>query len=358
MAYFFYRKHSDRNDGPLPKRYEASPRRGAGVRSALRAVLLFCFIPLCVWAAPPHSPYNLALVEFQSGNFRQASTTLESALQQDPDSASVQLLLARCYYELKDWGQAVSYAESAKKIEPQDAEIHLWLGRIYGREAEQEHSLELAVKTRKEFEQAVSLDPSNVDAHRDLMTFYLEAPWVLGGGKAKALKQAEAIGTLDPVEGALARAHYYETLGQAPQAAAEFNKAVQLKPGKPGPYFEAANFYESRGDAAGMKTAVEAAAKVSPADPRLHYYRGAAEVMAGKQLVEAERELKSYLALPRRPAGYPSQASALSWLGQVYERSGRPQLAAEEYMAALQLDPQLGFARQGLQRLKAENSTQ
>ncbi len=321
-------------------------------------MLLFCLVPLFAWAAPPHSPYNLALIEFQSGKFRQASMMLNSALQEYPDSASLQLLLARCYYELRDWDLAALHAESAEKIEPQSAEVHLWLGRIYGREAEQEHSLKLAVKTRKEFEQAVSIDPSNVDAHRDLMTFYLEAPWVLGGGKAKALKQAETIGTLDPVQGALARGHYYETLGQTQKAAAEFNKAIQLKPGKAEPYFDAAQFYESRGDQAELEKAIGLAAQAHPSDPRVPYYRGVIDAMEGKHLVNAERELKSYLATAPHRSDYPSQASALNWLGQVYERLGKPQLAAQEYFAALQINPQSDVARQGLQRLKANHNPQ
>jgi Tfp pilus assembly protein PilF len=357
LAYIteFYLEHSQQNGGQFENSSKPSRTHRPLVKSALVAVVL-CLSSVFAWATPPPSPYNRALVEFQSGNFRQASVMLENALQRSPDSASAELLLARCYYELKDWDQAALHAESAEKMESQNAEVHLWLGQIYGRKAEEEHSLTLAVKTRKEFEKAVSLDPSNVDARCDLMTFYLDAPWVLGGGKGKALKQAEAIATLDPVEGALARAHYYEKLGQASQAGAEFRKALELKPKDPGPYFEAANFYESGGDVEDMRASVEAAAKLNPRDPRLPYYLGATDAMEGKRLTEAERDLKSYLAAGPHRSDDPSQASAMSWLGQVYERLGQSQLATKEYMAALALDSHLNLALQGLQRLQTKTS--
>jgi tetratricopeptide (TPR) repeat protein len=324
---------------------------GAAWMRFLTVVVLLLPLPMALVAAPLPAPHALASSEFQSGHFEAASKALENALRQHPDNVSDELLLARCYYELKDWTRAAFYAEAAKKLDPQNADVHLWLGRIYGREADEEHSLTLAVRTRKEFEKAVSLDPSDVEAHRDLMEFYLDAPWVLGGGKEKAKKQVNAIATLNPAAGALARGHFDEKTGDFQQAEGEFRHVVQLKPDRVGPYLEAADFFESHQNAAGMAEAVAAATKVNPSDPRLDYYEAVVDILQGKNLDQAERKLKTYLALAPERSNYPSRASALSWLGQLYERIGKPKLAAQQFHAALQLDPDLPLAQEGLDRL-------
>jgi tetratricopeptide (TPR) repeat protein len=329
-------------------------RGPARIKVAVSIAVFLSLATLGAWGAPLNAPYGLAVTEFRSGRFREASAALEDAVRQDPENASLQLLLARCYYELGDWDRAASYAESAENLEPQNAEAHLWLGQIYGRKAEEERSFRLAVRTRKEFEKAVSIDPSNLDARRDLMEFYLDAPWILGGGKGKAKRQVEAIAALDPVAGTLAQAHFDEKTGQVPEAEAEFRRVIDLKPSQVGPYLEVADFFESRQDVAGMATAVAAARKVNASDPRLSYYQGAIDVLQGARLDEAERDLKMYLTGVPHRSDYPSPASALSLLGQLYERLGKPQLAAQQYHAALQLDPHFSAALRGLDRLKEQ----
>ena len=321
----------------------------------LTGIALLLSIPVVMAAAPSPSPHAVASTEFQSGHFEEASRTLENALRRNPDNASDELLLARCYYELNDWTDAGLHAEAAEKLEPQNAEVHLWLGQIYGQEADAAHSFMLAVRTRKEFEKAVSLDPSSIDARRDLMEFYLDAPWLLGGGKDKAKKQAKVIASLDPAAGALAQGRFDEKTGDDQQAAGEFRRVVLLKPNQVGPYLEAADFFESHRDVMGMAEAVAAATRVNPSDPRLNYYQGVVDILEGKMMDQAERKLKTYLTVGPQLSSYPSRASALSWLGELYEQTGKPALAAQQFHAALQLDPDLTPARQGLDRI--ENQT-
>lgn len=325
-----------------------------------RKILMVCFllaafccvVPLAGWAAPPAPPYEEALNQFQSGKFREATATLHQALDQHPKSAAFELLLARCYYELTDFDSAATHAESAVRLDPSNSEAHLWLGRIDGRRAEKGHSLSLALTTRKEFEKAVSLDSRNLDARRSLMEFYAQAPWIIGGSKDKAHKQATSIAALDPLEGALAQAHLDDLTGKDDQAAAEYHRVIKMKPHRVGPYFAAADFYLRHHNWQEAKDAIEAALKTHTPDPRLDYYRGVQGVLNGSRLQEAEQELKAYLQHFPRRQDYPSQASALDWLGRLYERWGKTQLAAQQYEAALRLNPDFKPARDALERLK------
>ena len=90
--------------------------------------------------------------------------------------------------------EAVKELQQAVHLAPESARYHDALGRAYGRVAQEAswfHAISLAVKTRKEFEAAVRLDGSDVDALRDLMQYYRQAPGILGGSdrKADALQQ-------------------------------------------------------------------------------------------------------------------------------------------------------------------------
>ena len=316
----------------------------------LGLIVLCVALPAAAWPLDP--PYAFALIQFRSGHFERARLTLEGALRHSPADATSEMLLARCDYELGDFKGAIAHAEAAVRSDSGNAQDHLWLGRMVGREADRERSPVLALKTRKEFEKAVNLAPSNAEARRALMSYYLNAPWFLGGSKAKAQEQADAIARIDPVEGWLARAEFDQASGQSQQANAGYRRVLQAKPQRVEPYFEAADFYLSRQDAAMLSRAVEAAAAVDSTDVRINYYRGVAHVLTGSQLASAEQELKAYLAAAPSRRDFPSHAKALSWLGKLYERQGKAQLAAGEYEAALQRDPDSRDARLALQRLK------
>jgi TolA-binding protein len=101
-----------------------------------------------------------------------------------------------------------------------------------------------------------------------------------------------------------------------------------------------------------MQSAIQAAAQVSPNDPRLAYVRGVALVLANNNLAEAEKNLKAYLASTPDRSDWPSHASAREWLGRLYEAQGKRSEAGEQYRAALQLDPGNKEAKSRLENLE------
>lgn len=291
--------------------------------------------------------------QFDAGKYAEIATTLRAALPQDPQNGGLAFWLARSYFELSDFDDAVVYAERAVKLQPADSEYHQWLGRAYAFKARRVHSFLLARKGREEFIEAVRLNSRNILARGDLMNFYLEAPWIVGGSKEKAWQEAETIAALDKVEGHLARAAYWRSVHQPDRAEAEYHRVLDLKPQRIEPYLEVADFDEEREDAQRMKEVVAAASGVSPGDRRLIYYRGVACVLAGARLLEAEHFLKSYLATVPPRSDFPSHASAREWLGRLYEGWGKTPQAAEQYRLALQLDPDRSVARERLRRIEA-----
>jgi len=305
--------------------------------------------------APVATPLEAARQQFEAGSYSEAIRTLQSAVASKPQDARLSFWIGRSYYELNDLKDASEQLERAVKLDPNDSEYHDWLGRAYGQEADRSNSFWLARKARQQFEEAVRLDPRNILARRDLAEFYAQAPWILGGSRDKAREQIAAIAALDKVEGALAQAEFYKDIKKLDQAGAYYRQVIEWKPNRVGPYFEVADFYIRSHDVAHIKEAAGLAAAINPADPRLTYYRGVVQALEDN-LSDAEADLKAYLARTPQRSDYPSHAVARMWLGVVYEKMGKRLEAAEQFRAALGLDPDLEYAKQSLQRLEKRSN--
>jgi tetratricopeptide (TPR) repeat protein len=290
---------------------------------------------------------------FNAGNYSNAISTLQPAVSQNPNNAELYFWLCRSYYELRDYDNAITNGEKSVELDPKNSNYHLWLGRAYGGKADREHSFFLAKKVKKEFDDAVAANPSNIPARRDLEEFNIDAPWIVGGNKDEAKAQVEAISKLDPVEGHLARGIYLVEAQKKPEAAeAEYRLVLAAKPNHIEPYLEVATFFEKQNKPADMKTAIDAAASIGANDARLAFYRGVYGVLAGTDLSHAEQYLKSYLASTPDRSDWPSHASAREWLGRLYESEGKRAEAAEQYRASLQLDPGRKEVKTRLERLE------
>jgi tetratricopeptide (TPR) repeat protein len=303
-------------------------------------------------AADASAQIQTAQRQFNAGNYSAAITTLQSAVTQNPNSAEAYFWLGRTYYEIRDYDNAIAAAEKSVTLDAKNSVYHQWLGTIYGGKADRDRSFSYARKVKKEFEEAVQLNPQNISARRDLEEYDLQAPWVVGGNKDEAKAQVDAIAALDPIEGHLARG-VYDTDGakKSDLAEKEYREILAAKPAKIDAYLEVIAFFQQQNKPADMDTAIQAAALVAPNDPRLGYWRGASLTLANSNLADAEKYLKAYLASTPDRSDWPSHSAARGWLGRVYEAQGKRSEAAEQYRAALQLDPNDKDAKTRLDRL-------
>jgi tetratricopeptide (TPR) repeat protein len=291
--------------------------------------------------------------QFNLGNYSSAITTLQAAVSQNPNNSEVYFWLGRSYYELHDFNSAISQLEKSIQLDGKNSVYHQWLGRAYGDKADHDKSLSAAKKVKKAFEDAVHVDPSNVSARRDLEEYLIDAPWIAGGSKDDAKAQVEAIAQLDPVQGHIARGVFYANAMKKPDLAElEFREVVKAKTNKIEAYFDAADFFAHQNKPADIDAAVQAAAQVNGNDPRLGFYRGISKVLAGTEQARAEQYLKAYLAGTPDRSDWPTHAQAREWLGRLYESEGKRSEAAEQYRAALQLDPSRKQARVRLEQLE------
>jgi tetratricopeptide (TPR) repeat protein len=267
--------------------------------------------------AAPASPVETVRAAFETGNYSDAVKAAKEAIaggQQDP---SIHYWALRSYYELHDYEKAIVYGEQAVKLDPANAEYNRWLGRAYGERAEQNHSFFLARKVKQAFESAVHLAPTNIPARRDLMEFFSQAPWIVGGDRQKAREQIEAISKMDSIAGHLARGSYFKSDKKWKEAEAEYAAVLEAPSSHVDSYLEAAEFFEERKDAPRIERAIEVASRIDAKDPRIPYYNAVVLVLKGNELPTAERLLRSYVSSIPERSDYPSHKSAQEWLSRI-----------------------------------------
>lgn len=274
------------------------------------------FAALLLSLALTETPIPVARAQFDAGNYKAALTALTASLERAPNDPALHYWIARTDYEMRNYDGAVTHSEIAVKLDPQNAEYIRWLGRAYGAKAEESHSFFLARKVKQAFEAAVKLAPASVAARRDLMQFFVEAPWIVGGDKGKAKQQIDAIAAIDPVEGRLARAAYLTAEKEWKPAEKEYVGVLDEHPTAIDAYMEAAEFFADRKNTNDLQRTVEAASRVDAKDPRIGYYRAVSLILEGTDKSAAEQLLKSYISSVPEKSDYPSHKSATEWLAR------------------------------------------
>lgn len=275
------------------------------------------------------------------------------------------------------WGsldEAEKLAENAVAANPKDARYHYRLAEISGIKAQKAsvlHQMGLARKFKREADAALAIDPNHVRALDMMMSFYLEAPGIVGGDKAKARAMAERLMKIDPVEGYRAQVTLARYEKQPDRIEGLLRKSVEASPASYEAHMdlgswcanqkkfdeaewharEAIRAHPDRAGAYGLLAvalvyqdrwadldAVLAQAEKADPDNLVPYYRAANNSLVRKvELPRAERYFRKYLA-QEPEAQMPSHAVAHWRLGLLLEQEGRKQDAIAELQTAAKMD--------------------
>jgi tetratricopeptide (TPR) repeat protein len=281
----------------------------------------------------------------EAGHWKQARALVQARLRENPKDALATFLSSQLAHAFGDHESPLTLAERAVELDPSVGKYHRQLAEALGIAAQRANVVQqlfLARRFRKELDLALGLNPRDVQAQRDLLEYYLLAPGIAGGDKAKASAVAEQIARLDVVQGYFAKARLtsdrskigalyraaveaqpdnYKArialaeflLGAAPGdldgAMRQATEAIRIDRGRVDAYSVLAAVYAATGDTGRLETTVETAAREVPLD-LTPCYRAADELLkAGRDPGLARRLLLRYLAA--EPEGNaPSLATA------------------------------------------------
>jgi cytochrome c-type biogenesis protein CcmH/NrfG len=315
--------------------------------------VLFTFVLTCASALFPVSQAAALPADLlAAGRVDEVIASSQSQLKLSPNDAGSYGLLCRAYFAVEDWDRSIAACEKAVSLAPDSSDYHLWLGRAYGEKADRVNpfsGMSLAKKLRKEFETAVRLNSSNVEARMDLAEFYIDAPGIIGGGTDKARAQANALMSIAP-----AKAHYIngriaEKDKDQGAAEKEYRAAIEASHGNAVEWFNLALFYRHNSQFEQMEKALDTAVK-APGHNEVLVESADMLVRTGRNLQRAGELVRRYIS-----SDSPSEKAPLFEahyvLGTVLEKQGDKPAAAREYQATLTLASNFFPAKQALQRV-------
>ena len=288
---------------------------------------------------------------YKARRYAEAKEILLKAVAASPRDAAARAYLGQIYSDFDhDPDAAAASLEEAVKLDPQRSLYHQWLGSAYGDQADKAGIFKgpgFAKKCRMEFEKAVALDPTDVEARDSLMQFYSQAPGIVGGGMDKARAQAIAMAKLDPSRGFLAEASIAEREKDAEKAEGFYRKALSAAGDKGKAYGELGHFLlkAKRNDQA--VALFRQYVKDAPSDPVANDDLADA-LMAQGHADEALAEYRRALELD------PYFSASLLGMARACERLGQRKEARDAYRRFLEMMPKgkdADEARKSLQEL-------
>ncbi len=191
-----------------------------------------CFALAIIGLLPAYGQQSDAERLIAAGHWKKARTIVEARIRQAPNDPLANFLLSQIRNAFGDYTTPHSLAEKAVALDGRVAKYHRQLAEVLGVEAQHAGPLKivfLAHQFRGEIDSAISLDPSDVQAQRDLLEYYLVAPGIAGGDLQKAIGVAAHIGELDVAEGYLAQARLAAYRKQMGETEAMLRRAVEAR---------------------------------------------------------------------------------------------------------------------------------
>jgi tetratricopeptide (TPR) repeat protein len=247
--------------------------------------------------------------------------------------------------------------ERAISAEPNVSLYHLWLGNAVGEQAQNASVLRqpfMARRIKAEFEKAVELDPTSIDAREGLLGFFLQAPAVMGGGLDKAQEQAREIGRLHVIRGhmATARIAWHQKDTVATERA--HRAAISAWPDSAGPTIQFAQRLQGWNRNADAFATYDAFLARQPRHTAVRYQVARLVAITGDHLPRGERILRELIADSTWEAGgfMPPRAAVHARLGDVLRKQGKRDEARTSYNTAVSLDANSQIAKHGLAALR------
>jgi len=240
-----------------------------------------------------------------------------------------------------DADAAAALFEKAVAQNPKSAEAHYLLGTAYGSQAQKASifgQASLAGKTKDEFEKAVELDPSLLDARFGLVQFYAMAPGIVGGSYDKAFAQAAEIKKHDPLMAHRAAAFIYTQQKKTDEARNEYLAEVRENPKSARAHIDLGVSYIVAKNFQAAADEFETAVKVEPSYMPAYFRVGQGAVLTSSNYAHGEEALRKYLAYTPKE-NEPSHARAHYWLGQLFEKQGKKAEAKASFETSLKLNP-------------------
>ena len=193
------------------------------------------------------SSFEIGESLYKKEQYSKAKPYLEAYLKDNPKHNQTREYLGDIAGSKKDWDVAISYYEQLVEDSPNTAQYHFKYGGSLGLK-----SLEIS-KFKAVFylddikfhlSKAAELDPKHIEARWALVELYIQLPGIVGGSEEKALRYANELQNISPVDGQLSKGYIAEYNDRPKDAEQFYRKAIEIG-GSKHTYDKLTQLYES-----------------------------------------------------------------------------------------------------------------
>jgi tetratricopeptide (TPR) repeat protein len=293
-----------------------------------------------------------AIDQYNARQLDQAKTSFKAIKPNNSEYAEALFYLGRIAFDEKKYDEAVDYFEEAIEENESIGKYYTWYGNAIGTLTQSASKIRqgmLAPKIKNAYKKAIELNSKDLDAQWGLVEYYSQAPGFMGGSWEEAISTANDIGSFNKFEGHRAKATIYQRQENWELAEKEFIVLSELD----NRYLvNLGLFYQNRMLYDKSSAAFEKDFANNKENWGSIYQVGKNSALSGNNTERGIATLKLYLEADRG-ANLPSASGANARLGQIYEKIGQKEIARRYYQLALQQDPKMDLAKEGLERLKA-----
>jgi tetratricopeptide (TPR) repeat protein len=212
-------------------------------------------------------------------------------------------------------------------------------------------------KAVAQMKKELEIDPTNLGTIFRLMYYYLNSPESVGGGKEKAIEEAEAIKKQNTAAGHCALAMIFAHEKNYKQAENEYLKAIEINPTNVKPMYYLGYLYQENKQYEKAVSTFEKILMIDSTEINAYYQIGRTSCFSHKNLDRAEECFKKYIEkyIETNPEkGSPSIDMAHWRLGIIYKLQGKKDFAVKEFKKALALNPNNKWAKNALKEVQDE----
>lgn len=316
----------------------------------MKKLLILLLLPTMIVA---QNSFQQAENYFKKEQFNKAKSLFENHLKSNPNSLKTIEYLGDIAGYAKDWDTAIGYYEILLEHDDNNANYHFKYGGSLGMKAleiSRIRALGYVGDIRTHFEKAAKLDPKHIETRWALVEYYIQLPGIIGGSERKAIKYANELGKISPVDGYLANGYVAEYSKRPDDAEKFYKKAIEVG-GSAHTYEKLTNLYENNQQ---PKAAIDNAARSLKIHQRnqLNYQIGK---IAAQYNLDAELGincLQAYIKNHSAKDGVPKDW-AYYRLAQIYKNLGEKSTALEWIDKALSSRPDFKEAQKEKKLIQA-----
>jgi tetratricopeptide (TPR) repeat protein len=258
-------------------------------------------------------------------------------------------------FRKKEFDKAEGYTEQAIDGNKNVAKYHVAMSNVIMRlisNASMIKQASLASKLRNHLEEAVRLNPNDMNSSIILVGFYKQAPGIMGGGDDKAKALADQISKLSKADGHLAFALIYHIDKDFDKAEKNYKSSITQAPDSVKYYYSLAQFYHGQKNPTKAVDVYEQALNKFPDNKNLLLQIG--RVFATTENTDVGKGIE-YLNTYIKSIDDRSDLTlgdAYYYLGLIEKNRDNKHLAITHFNQAIKINPNHRWAKEAIEEIE------